>query len=143
MMGSPPVPARIVLAEDDAGVRLTTTDLLELSGHVVHGFASGRGALDHLEREGADLVITDMIMPGGDGPWLVAQVRARPALGALPVLVISARADEREVVSGLAAGADGYISKPFLPEELLETVAYWVARGRERQTRAAEGRTSP
>lgn len=135
-----PAPARIVLAEDDPDVSATTIDLLTLGGHNVVAFASGQEALDHLARHEADLLLTDMIMPGGDGPWLLHQVRAAPALGQLPVLVVSARADENHVADGLRNGADAYLTKPFDPERLLETVAYWVEQGRARRGRNAPPR---
>lgn len=135
-----PAPARIVLAEDDPDVSATTIDLLTLGGHTVAAFPSGQEALDHLARHEADLLLTDMIMPGGDGPWLLHQVRAAPALGQLPVLVVSARADENHVADGLRNGADAYLTKPFDPERLLETVAYWVEQGRARRGRNAPPR---
>lgn len=128
-----PAPARLVLAEDDPDVRATTIDLLNLGGHAVAAFASGQEALDYLAQHGADLLLTDMIMPGGDGPWLLHQVRAAAGLGQMPVLVISARADESHVAAGLRNGADAYLTKPFDPEHLLETVAYWVEQGRARR----------
>jgi CheY-like chemotaxis protein len=129
-----PAPARIVLAEDDPDVSATTIDLLTLGGHTVAAFASGREALDHLTHHAADLLLTDMIMPGGDGPWLLHQVRGVAGLGHLPVLVVSARADESHVAEGLRNGADAYLTKPFDPERLLETVAYWVEQGRARRS---------
>ncbi len=133
MTPATPAPARIVLAEDDPDVSATTIDLLTLGGHSVAAFASGREALDHLAHHDADLLLTDMIMPGGDGPWLLQQVRGTAGLGDLPVLVVSARADESQVADGLRNGADAYLTKPFDPEHLLETVAYWVDQGRARR----------
>jgi CheY-like chemotaxis protein len=100
----------------------------------VAAFASGREALDHLTHHDADLLLTDMIMPGGDGPWLLHQVRGVAGLGHLPVLVVSARADESHVADGLRHGADAYLTKPFDPERLLETVTYWVEQGRARRS---------
>ena len=137
MTPTAPAPARIVLAEDDPDVSATTIDLLTLGGHTVAAFASGQEALDHLASHGADLLLTDMIMPGGDGPWLLHQVRAAAGLGHLPVLVVSARADESHVAEGLRNGADAYLTKPFDPERLLETVAYWVEQGRARRDAGA------
>ncbi|MEY3608370.1 MAG: hypothetical protein RLZZ447_1158, partial [Verrucomicrobiota bacterium] len=68
-----------------------------------------------------------------DGPWLLQQVRGAANLERLPVLVVSARADENHVAEGLRNGADAYLTKPFDPERLLETVAYWVKQGRARR----------
>jgi two-component system chemotaxis response regulator CheY len=76
-----------------------------------------------LETEPVDLVVTDMIMPNGDGRWLLAFIRDTERLSRLPVIVLSALAHGDEVESGLAAGADAYLTKPFDPEKLLETIA--------------------
>jgi CheY-like chemotaxis protein len=129
-----PAPARVVLAEDDPDVSATTIDLLTLGGHTVVAFASGQEALEYLAGHGADLLLTDMIMPSGNGPWLLQRVRAESRLDHLPVIVISARADEGHVADGLRHGADAYLTKPFDPERLLETVAYWVEQGRARRS---------
>jgi two-component system chemotaxis response regulator CheY len=64
-----------------------------------------------------------MIMPNGDGRWLLAFIRDTERLSRLPVIVLSALAHGDEVESGLAAGADAYLTKPFDPEKLLETIA--------------------
>ena len=116
----------ILLAEDDPNVRETTTDLLSLTGAVILATCSGREASRVLETQKVDLIITDMIMPDGDGKWLINFVRSTPALRHLRIILLSARADETDIRAGLGAGADLYLTKPFDPEKLLETVAYWL-----------------
>ncbi|MBI5691820.1 MAG: response regulator [Verrucomicrobia bacterium] len=125
----PADPARrptVLLAEDDANVRETTIDLLSLIDVKVQGVASGREAAQVLEAEGVDLIITDMIMPDGDGRWLLHHVRTTPRLAATRVIMLSARADLDDVAAGLSAGADEYLTKPFDPEKLLAVVQHWL-----------------
>jgi DNA-binding response OmpR family regulator len=119
MSANPPV---ILLAEDDRHIRETTADLLDLFGMRVHAVPSGRTARDTLARERIDLVITDLIMPDGDGAWLLDQVRKTVTDRRLPVIMLTARTGTAEETTPGAARADYYLSKPFEPERLLEVV---------------------
>lgn len=113
----------VLLVEDDPSVRETTADLLSLTDARVLVADCGHAGAQILETEPVDLVVTDMIMPNGDGRWLLAFIRDTERLSRLPVIVLSALAHGDEVESGLAAGADAYLTKPFDPEKLLETIA--------------------
>lgn len=121
-MAETPPALTILLAEDDPDVRATTTDLLEFSGATVHAVASGREASRFLEVHPIDLLITDMIMPDGDGAWLLDFVRSSPQLHRLKVIMISAHAGTDRIAAGLRAGADIYVTKPYDPEKFLATV---------------------
>lgn len=113
----------VLLVEDDPSVRETTADLLSLTDARVLVADCGHAGAQILETEPVDLVVTDMIMPNGDGRWLLAFIRDTERLSRLPVIVLSALAHGDEVESGLAAGADAYLTKPFDPEKLLDTIA--------------------
>lgn len=104
-------------------MRETTADLLSLTDARVLVADCGHAGAKVLEAEQIDLVVTDMIMPNGDGRWLLAFIRDTEQLRHLPVIVLSALAHGDEVESGLAAGADAYLTKPFDPEKLLGTIA--------------------
>jgi DNA-binding response OmpR family regulator len=119
MSANPPV---ILFAEDDRHIRETTADLLDLFGMRVHAVPSGRTAREVLARERIDLVITDLIMPDGDGAWLLEYVRKTFTDHPLPVIMLTARTGTAEETAPGGARADHYLSKPFEPERLLEVV---------------------
>ena len=119
-----PVPGipTILFADDDPAVRETTVDLLSLTGAQVFAVASGRAASQFLEKQGVDLIITDMAMPDGDGNWLIAWVRFSARHRRTRLVVISAHAAPENIAAGLQAGADDYLIKPFEPQHFLTTV---------------------
>ena len=124
-------PPTILFAEDDAGVRDTTTDLLSFTGANVHTVSSGREAWDYLARNRADLVITDVAMPDGDGYWLLARIRGDERLKRTRVVLLSAHALVQSISAGLDAGADAYLTKPFDPEHFIVAVQAYLTAIRE------------
>jgi two-component system response regulator MprA len=109
--------ARLVIAEDDRAVRESVTRALELEGYEVEAVSDGAMALEAAAREGVDLLILDLGMPNVDG--LTVCRRLRSAGSRLPILVLTARTEVSDRVSGLDAGADDYLPKPFSLDELL------------------------
>ena len=109
--------AHLVIAEDDRAVRESVTRALELEGYEVEAVADGAAALEAASREGVDLLILDLGMPHVDG--LTVCRRLRSAGSRLPILVLTARTEVADRVSGLDAGADDYLQKPFSLDELL------------------------
>jgi two-component system, cell cycle response regulator CpdR len=109
--------ARILIAEDEEAARILLSRALELDGHTIHAVADGAAALDYLQSGAeADLLLTDISMPVMDGIALALAVsRDRPAL---PVLLMTGFADQRERASGLDALIHGVIVKPFQIEEV-------------------------
>ena len=120
----------ILLAEDDRNIRETTADLLSLCGISVRSAPTGKAARALLEREEIDLLITDLVMPEGDGAWLLEQVRSRPTKHNLPVILLTAHADTTEQATAAKARADAYLTKPFDPDHFIETVRHWLERSR-------------
>ncbi len=108
--------SRILVADDEADIRKVVRDALMKDGHDVETAVDGAEALAVLEEGEFDLVVTDLNMPRVDGLELVRQVRAKSAV---PILVLTVRAEEREKVRLLDAGADDYVTKPFGVAELL------------------------
>ena len=113
---------RILLADDNADMREYIRRLLADQGYAVETAADGAAALAAARRTRPDLVLSDVMMPGLDGFGLLAALRRDPALGQLPIILLSARAGEEARVEGLDAGADDYVSKPFSARELLARV---------------------
>jgi two-component system KDP operon response regulator KdpE len=108
--------SRILVVDDEAGIRKVVRDALEREGHEVTTCVDGREALERLEDEEYDLIVTDLSMPRTDGLDLVREARRRSAV---PILVLTVKHEEREKVRLLDAGADDYVTKPFSTAELL------------------------
>ena len=108
--------ATIVIAEDDRAVRESLTRALELEGYTVTAVGDGAAALEVAERPEVDLLILDLGMPNVDG--LTVCRRLRSAGSRIPILVLTARTEVSDRVSGLDAGADDYLPKPFSLDEL-------------------------
>lgn len=125
--------SRVLLADDEPGIRKVVRDALEKAGHEVETAADGEEACRLLEEGKFDLVVTDLTMPKVDGLELVRRIRRESAV---PILVLTVRKEEREKVRLLDAGADDYVTKPFGIAEL-------VARARALLRRRDARSTSP
>ena len=121
---------RILVIEDDAGIRQGIVDALELSGFVCEQAADGKAGLDLAITYDCELILLDLILPGLDGLEILREVRAtRPTL---PVIILTARGEEADRVAGLRLGADDYVVKPFSVAELLARVEAVLRRSAER-----------
>lgn len=115
-------PIRIVLAEDDPASRALLVRQLGTAGHDVIACANGEEALQAVQREGCCIVIADWVMPEMDGLELCRAIRALCKMQALSVvyfILLTAHSDKEEIVAGLEAGADDYLTKPYHKQELL------------------------
>ncbi len=115
--------ARILAVDDSAAMRQMVGVTLSGAGHQVQQAVDGVEALQLAERERFDLVITDVNMPKMDGIALVRELRARPNYRYVPLLVLTTEASNERKQQGKAAGATGWLVKPFNPERLLDTVS--------------------
>jgi two-component system response regulator MprA len=120
--------ARVLIVDDDAGVRRMLARTLEAAGYGVTVAADGGGALVEIERSAPDLILLDVTMPGLDGLGVTRRLRGKG--DALPVLLLTARDAVADRVAGLDAGADDYLVKPFATDELLARVRALLRRGR-------------
>jgi signal transduction histidine kinase len=114
--------ARIILADDNADMRAYVRDLLAPI-YAVEAVADGLEALEAARRDRPALILSDIMMPRLDGLGVLKALRADENLRAVPVILLSARAGEEARVSGLDAGADDYLVKPFSARELLARVS--------------------
>jgi two-component system, OmpR family, response regulator MprA len=126
--------AHLVVAEDDRAVRESVTRALELEGYVVTAVTEGIAALEAASRPDVDLLLLDLGMPNMDG--LTVCRRLRSAGSRLPILVLTARTEVSDRVSGLDAGADDYLPKPFSLDELLARVRSLLRRSNFDETDA-------
>src|SRR5262249_19186483 len=108
--------SRVLVVDDESGIRKVVRDALEREGHEVETAVDGQEALDLCEQGAFDLIVTDLAMPRMSGLELVREIRQKSAV---PILVLTVRHEEREKVRLLDAGADDYVTKPFGVEELL------------------------
>jgi two-component system, OmpR family, response regulator MprA len=120
------MPARIVVVEDDEALRHAVRRALRLEGHDVELASDGSEALAQLANLQADLVVLDVLMPGLDGITICRRLRASG--DHTPVLMLTARDTTSDRVTGLDAGADDYLTKPFALEELLARVRALLRR---------------
>ncbi|MGZ6642733.1 MAG: response regulator transcription factor [Solirubrobacteraceae bacterium] len=120
--------SRILVVDDDPGVRRMLERTLRAEGHAVEAVADGGAALAAAERHAPDAVLLDVAMPGMDGMATCRRLRARGL--AVPILLLTARDAVADRVAGLEAGADDYVVKPFAVEELLARMAAIERRGR-------------
>jgi DNA-binding response OmpR family regulator len=126
--------ASILIVEDDDRIREATRILLEDEGHVVEEAATGEAGLAVIESRPVDCVLLDLLLPGRDGFDICRSIRATSPV---PVIMLTARADTYDVVAGLEAGADDYVTKPFEPKELTARIRAQVRRNRILQPEAA------
>ena len=124
------VGTRILTVEDDERIRTAVKMALEDEGWTVEETASGEEAVDAFGREPADVVLIDIMLPGMDGFELCRSLRRSSDV---PIVMVTARADTHDVVAGLEAGADDYLTKPFAPKELSARIRALLRRARPTQ----------
>ncbi len=120
------MPYRVVLAEDDRATRDSLVRALELDGYAVRAVPDGAAALEAFDDEAPDLLLLDLMMPNIDGLTVCRRLRARHEH--TPILIATARTEVSDRVSGLDAGADDYLPKPFDLDELLARVRALLRR---------------
>jgi DNA-binding response OmpR family regulator len=107
--------AEVLVVEDDAAVREGLQLALRRQGHVVHTAESGELGIEVLVRHRPDIVVLDLMLPGMDGFETCRRMRTA---GPIPIIMLTARSDDFDVVAGLEAGADDYVAKPVEPRVL-------------------------
>ncbi len=118
---------RILLADDERELRDMLAKYLSVEGFVVIEATDGAAALDLARREDPDLVVLDIGMPELDGFDVLRELRVTSSV---PVIMLTARAEEIDRVVGLTVGADDYVTKPFSPRELVARIKAVLRRGR-------------
>ena len=112
----------VLLAEDDNDVALLITQMLNNEGYSYCWAQNGKEALEIIEQKHPQLVITDIMMPQMDGIELIKALRGNEETNHIPIIVVSARTENNDRLTGLDAGAEVYLGKPFIPDELLMMV---------------------
>ncbi len=112
----------VLLVEDEQDIRELVRYNLTRQGFHVSCAATGEDGLEQARRDTPDLVLLDLMLPGLDGLEVCRQLKRQAKTSGIPIVMVSAKGEERDVVAGLELGADDYITKPFSPKVLLARV---------------------
>ena len=132
----------ILVVDDEAPVRLLLEKILQSAGYRVTSVPDGTAALKAAREDTPDLAISDLSMPGIDGFTLCSTFKRNKSFKA-PILVLSGRISEKTHQDALRAGADAFIPKPVERENLLATVAEWLAIGEKREAEDDDSGSRP
>jgi DNA-binding response OmpR family regulator len=119
--------SRILVVEDDERIRSSMRLALEEEGYTVEDVGSGEDATDRFADDPFDLVLIDLMLPGIDGFETCRTLRRHSTV---PIIMVTARSDTHDVVAGLEAGADDYVTKPFVAKELAARIRALLRRAR-------------
>ena len=122
---------KILLIEDEEDISALIRLQAEISGYKIITVSDGLNGYAAIEREQPDLVILDIMLPGQSGFEVCKRMRANPKLSHIPVIILSAKSEETDVVLGLELGADDYVTKPFSPRVLFTRIKTVLRRGKE------------
>lgn len=115
--------AKILIAEDERDIRDLVSFTLRFAGHEVVAVANGEEAVEAARQVMPDLILMDVRMPRMTGYEACEKLKADPQVANIPVVFLSAKGQDSEIRTGLDAGAEEYLLKPFAPTELTERVA--------------------
>ena len=127
-MGKP----KVLICDDDPLLLKLIEYRLAAKGYEVIKAADGAEALSAVARERPNLVVLDAMMPKADGFEVLTRIKADPSLANTPVIMLTARKGEKDIVAALEKGADDYLVKPFIPEELVARLSRLLLRKSER-----------
>lgn len=122
---------KALVIDDEVDLREQVNYILEKGGFEVLLAGDGRAGLDLAVKHRPDVVILDILLPEMDGLEVCRRIRGDERIGAMPVIMVTAKADETDIVLGLEMGADDYLVKPFSPRELVARVKSLLRRSRQ------------
>jgi DNA-binding response OmpR family regulator len=120
--------SQILVVEDDPDIAQLIGHYLEKAGHGVEVLASGKAVMPRVRRHPPDLVVLDLMLPELDGLMICQAMRTDPQTAAIPIIMVTARGEEADRITGLELGADDYVTKPFSPKELVARVTALLRR---------------
>ena len=119
---SNPASKKILIVEDEPDILQLLTLYLEKEGYRTVSAASGMEGLRQVKQEKPDLVVLDLMLPEIDGLEVCRRLRSVPATAMLPIIMLTAKAEESDTIIGLELGADDYVTKPFSPKTLVARI---------------------
>jgi DNA-binding response OmpR family regulator len=123
-----PFMSHVLVVEDDRDIAALVAHTLRKAGHGVEVASSGAAAIARVGESAPALIVLDVMLPGMDGLAVCRTLRGDPATAAIPIIMLTARAEEADRIAGLELGADDYVTKPFSPRELSARVAALLRR---------------
>ena len=124
----------ILVAEDDRDIAELITHYVTKAGWSSHVAAAGDEALAYARNHPVDAIVLDLMLPGLDGFAICRALRGDRATAAIPVIMLTARAEESDRIMGLELGADDYVAKPFSPNELIARIRAIMRRSRRAES---------
>jgi CheY-like chemotaxis protein len=121
-----PAGHKILVVDDEPPLLRLLAFLLTRQGYIVLTATNGEEALAILRRERPDLLVLDVMMPRLDGYAVATMVRTEPGFATVPIIMLTARAQQEDEERGLAVGVNAYMTKPFEPERLSEMIAGYL-----------------
>lgn len=138
---SPAEKTRVILIEDEQDIARLIQYNLSLEQFDVKSFPTGEEGLDAVIKEAPDIVLLDLMLPGIHGLEICKLLRNNPNTSHIPILMVTAKGDESDIIKGLELGADDYITKPFSPNVLVARTKAILRRAKE-NPRVSENRKS-
>lgn len=135
--------ARILIIEDDPDIAELIARYLQQAGHVIDRLSTGAEAIRRVRSTSPELIILDIMLPGVDGLRVCQALRSDTETARVPIIMVTARDEESDRVSGLDLGADDYVTKPFSPKELTARVNALLRRAERPVTAVAVLRYGP
>ncbi len=120
---------RILVVDDERDILELIKFNLEREGFEVHTVDSGEAALAQASRIDPDVMVLDLMLPGVDGTEVCRRIRSSSLTAQIPIIMLTARAEDADIVRGLETGADDYITKPFSPKVLVARIRAALRRG--------------
>jgi two-component system alkaline phosphatase synthesis response regulator PhoP len=131
---------KIIVIEDEADIREVIEYNLSREGYGVYTASDGESGLALAKSKAPDIVLLDLMLPGLDGIEVCRQLKTDPVTRSIPIIMVTAKGEESDVVLGLGIGADDYMIKPFSPKELSARVKAVLRRGPLKETRSNRDR---
>lgn len=119
---------KILVVDDEPTIVRLMEFILARQGHEMIVAVNGEEALQKIKAHQPDLVLLDIMMPRIDGYEVAQRVRADPQTAALPIIMLSAKAQDEDVRKGVEVGVDEYVTKPFTPDHLVQVVSEYLSR---------------
>jgi DNA-binding response OmpR family regulator len=127
-MSTEPTAYSILIVEDDLIIQKIIALTINRAGYSTSFASNGIEALEQIQKSRPDLIVSDVMMPEMDGYTLLYFLRSNPDFASIPVIFLTARGSGDDIVVGLDTGADDYLVKPIIPDELLASISTILAR---------------
>ena len=126
--------SKVMVVDDAEADRRMIESILRRAGHSVVAYGDGDRLEDHLATECPDVLLLDVVMPKRNGYELLRRVKKDERIQHTPVVLVTCRKEDSDRLWGMRQGADGFVAKPFTPEELLGAITHLTAAGRRPPT---------